>query len=143
MNTKRYMPVTSERVGWEFLLLSVKAFNELPPEKREFCKEVLAKQKSHFRRRNKARASEDRLAKPLTEEWRRICCHDGETVFEYRIFPGDWSETLDEEIEEIVRSMEVRICSPYDCTGKLFTHYLEWKRVEAGLCVVHCLGLDV
>ena len=93
--------------------------------------------------REESRCGEDRLAKPLTEEWRRIGREDGESVTEYRIFPGDWSDTSDEEIHKELRWLERHNYSQYDCTGKLCTAWLTWKRVKAGLSVCHCMVLDV
>ena len=97
--------------------------------------------KRHIRK--DSRKGVDRLEKPLTQGWWHVYPNDGETVLEFRIFPGDWDDMLDEEIEEDVRSLEVHNLSPYDCSGKLCTAWLTWKRVEAGLSVVHCLALDV
>lgn len=93
--------------------------------------------------REESRCGEDRLAKPLTEEWRRIGHEDGESVTEYRIFPGDYSDMTDEEIHEELRWLERHNYSQYDCTGKLCTAWLTWKRVKAGLSVCHCMVLDV
>lgn len=93
--------------------------------------------------RRDSRCGVDRLAKPLTEEWRRIAREDGESVTEYRIFPGDWSDMTDEEIYEELRWLERHNYSQYDCTGKLCTAWLTWKRVKAGLSVCHCMVLDV
>lgn len=95
------------------------------------------------RARRDSRRGEDCLAKPLTEDWRRVVHADGEGVTEFRIFPGDWSDMSDEEISGELRGLERHNHSQYDCSGKLCTAWLTWKRVGAGLSVCHCMVLDV
>jgi hypothetical protein len=101
----------------------------------------IARMKRRVRR--DSRCGEDRLAKPLTEEWRSVFRADGESVTEFRIIPGDWSDMSDEELDAEIRKIEQHSYSQYDCTGKLCTAWLTWKRVGAGLSVCHCMVLDV
>lgn len=50
----------------------------------------------------------------------------------------------DEEINEIVEEMWLRIYSPYDCTGKHFTLWINTHRNPSGLVsFVHRIGVDV
>ena len=132
---------TPLREAYEELLWLESLLNNKDEKIRIAAQDMIERRKPSVRRNS--RNGVDILEKPLTQEWRRVCRHDGETVLEFRIYPGDWEDALDEEIEEEVRSLERHNLSPYDCTGKLFTAWLTWKRVEAGLSVVHCLALDV
>lgn len=93
--------------------------------------------------REESRCGEDALAEPLTEDWRCIVHADGEGVTEFRIYPGNWDEMTDEEIAEEMRGLERHNYSQYDCSGKLCTIWLTWKRVKAGLSVCHCMCLDI
>lgn len=98
--------------------------------------------KKHHIRRD-SRKGVDRLAKPITEAWRCVNHRDGEGCTEARIFTGNWDDMTDEEIDFEMRQMEVHNYSPYDCSGKLCTAWLSWKRIPLGISVVHCYRLDI
>ena len=69
---------------------------------------------------------------------------DAETWVEYGLFnPPD--NLTDREITEcLYDEFEMRICSPYDCTGKAFTMWIDWHRNPNGMIsVIHYKGLDV
>lgn len=76
---------------------------------------------------------------PLIAEERTIATSD-ESLATYRIYPGKWSKN---DIEELVEDMTIRINSPYDCTGKLFTEYIHAEPCNIGLVVVHHMSIDV
>lgn len=63
----------------------------------------------------------------------------------YKGEPLDGIEYTDEDIREFIDdNMRMRIYSPYDCTGKLFTMWVEWHRNPSGLISYrHRVGLDV
>lgn len=77
---------------------------------------------------------------PLSAKVHRVYT-DYDSVAEFYIMsdPG-WS---DAEIQEFIEENWIRIASPYDCTGKLFTVSLSVKRVSIGLSVVHHMSLDL
>lgn len=83
----------------------------------------------------------DSLSKTLMEEERCRYSEDGESVTYYGIV-RDYGET-DEEIQEWIDEMEVHNTSPYDCSGKLCTAWISWKRTPSGISVVHHMVLDV
>lgn len=64
--------------------------------------------------------------------------------FEYGFLPFmNWS---DKEIEEYLdENVRIKIVhSQYDCTGQLFTSFINWKRNPSGLIsFVNHLGIDV
>jgi len=64
-------------------------------------------------------------------------------VTEYGFLPAWTVDASDEEIDDYVDSLRMEIHSPYDCTGKRFTHYINWKRTPAGVAYVHESGLDL
>lgn len=69
--------------------------------------------------------------------------NDWETAYEYG-FLSHRTDLTDEEIQELKDEMRLVICSPYDCTGKRFTRYIDTHRNPSGLVsYVHCMGLDV
>lgn len=72
------------------------------------------------------------------------CCLDAEKLF-YGFAPIDPDGMTDEEIrKDLYDAMEVRICSPYDCTGKWFTNYIRLHRNPGGdISYVHSMSLDV
>ena len=89
----------------------------------------------------------DPLEKPMTEGWRSLMDDEcGEEGYDFRILPvknpDDWE---DEEIEEYILNKVgyPPINSPYDCTGKRFTMWVNWKRQPAGIVMIHRWGLDV
>ena len=68
--------------------------------------------------------------------------YDDEYWTEYGFLSG--TDYSDEEVREIIDEMRYRICSPYDCTGKPFTMWIDWHRNPSGLIsFVHRVGLDV
>lgn len=87
----------------------------------------------------------DPLAKSLMEEERHVYRDEmGETV--YQIGYLCENDMTDEEIRELIHDyIELPpINSPYDCTGKRFTHWVGWHRNPCGLVsFVHSIGLDV
>lgn len=94
--------------------------------------------------RAKAKRFHDPLAKPLTEEPRTWYDpeRDYESMSEYGIDPS-LSDMTDDELREYFEEQEIHINSPYDCTGKIFTRWISWKRTPAGVSWVHRKGLDV
>ena len=95
---------------------------------------------------------EPQEVRPLTVEGRVHCDDDDyESYTEYGFLsfssgkPLDGNKYTDEEIREFIDdSMVMRIYSPYDCTGKLFTVWIEWHRNPSGLISYrHRVGLDV
>ena len=90
-----------------------------------------------------AKYCHDPLAKPLTEAPRtRQDPDDWESMTEYGIDPG-LSDYTDDELREFFAEQEIRILSPYDCTGKVFTRWITWKRTPVGVSWIHRKGLDV
>ena len=87
----------------------------------------------------------DPLEKPLTKEFRVRYDEDGEGCKEYGILPEDGTETTDDEIREYIKDyIELPpINSPYDCTGKRFTRWVDYKRTPAGIVIIHATGLDI
>ena len=89
----------------------------------------------------------DPLAKPMTEAWRGVVDDEyGDCGYHYRIMPeqkGD--EWTDEEIEEYILD-EVGygdINSPYDCTGRRFDRWIEWRRCPSGIIMIHRWSTDI
>ena len=89
-----------------------------------------------------------RPIKPLIQEER---CYireydgcDADKIF-YGFAVLDDENMTDEEIrKELYDNMEVRICSPYDCTGQWFTRWIDFHRNPNGMIsYVHNMGLDV
>ena len=90
------------------------------------------------------RGERDVLDSSLLEESRLACRdEDWETCFEFG-FLSKRTDLTDEEIEEMVEDMTIRIYSPYDCTGKRFTRWITTHRNPSGLVsYIHEMGLDV
>lgn len=87
-----------------------------------------------------------RPLKPLIKEERvRNIGEDGDAVMFYGFAPIDPDGMTDDEIrKELYDAMEVRICSPYDCTGKLFTSNIYFHRNPNGyISYIHTMQLDV
>lgn len=84
----------------------------------------------------------DPLANSIRREWRHSYSKDGEEVYAYTIFDYLAHES-DEYINKFVEDYRIRINSPYDCTGKMFTMFLHWSRQPAGVVVVHEMGYDI
>ena len=91
----------------------------------------------------KRRSHGDRYAVSLQNEPRRIA-KDYDSCAEYGFIEADGC--TDGEIREWLDE-NVRIphyCSPYDCTGKAFTMFLDWHRNPCGLVSYkHTIGYDV
>jgi len=110
----------------------------------EIIREGLIPPDSHKRMiRTALKSRNDPLQKPLLKEWR--CYYpenDYESMYEYGIVPLD-DDATEEDIEEIVRDLERHNTTPYDCSGRLCTSWISWKRTPVGLAIVHRLTLDV
>ena len=92
-------------------------------------------------RREWARST-DKLEESIQENWRRLYPReDGEYWYDYCIFE-DGGES-DEKIQQYVDSLQVHNYTPYDCSGKPVTRWLHWKRVAAGIVIIHELALDI
>ena len=53
-------------------------------------------------------------------------------------------ELIDEQDKEYVeQELRADIYSPYDCTGKEFTRWFDWKKLPCGWAVIHAMGLDI
>lgn len=86
---------------------------------------------------------EDPLRYSVREEWHRLYDKDGEGGYDFTILP-DNGETEEGLYKQVMFEVGFApIASPYDCTGKRFTAWVEIKRVPAGVAVVHRWGLDV
>ena len=86
---------------------------------------------------------EDPLRHSMREEWRHLYDEDGEGGYDFAILP-DNGETEEELYEQVMFEVGFApITSPYDCTGKRFTAWVDIKRVPDGVAVVHRWGLDV
>ena len=76
----------------------------------------------------------------------RYCSDDDwESYIEFGFLP-DYTRTYsDEEVEEWIDDyMRMVINSPYDCTGKLFSAWIDWHRNPTGLISYrHCIGIDI
>lgn len=84
----------------------------------------------------------DRLSKGLLVADRVRYDDDGESWREYGF--RDFGDATDEEIQAYFNRMQVVILSPYDCTGKPFTNWIDYHRNPCGLVsFVHRLSLDV
>lgn len=81
----------------------------------------------------------DPLAKSLREDSRFYYREDGESMYEYGL--ADWLHWTDDDIQRAVRDMERH--SAYDCSGKMCTRWISWKRTPAGVAIVHAMVLDV
>ena len=111
-----------------------------------FCYELKAhgleipdKTKQSIRKHFKAQT--DKLAKSIREDWRKFYrAEDGESWYEYRILNG---KLKDEEVEDYAEYIWRNFYGPYDCTGQPVTQWIRWKRVPAGIILVHKLALDV
>ena len=114
-----------------------------PVERQKSLQRLIHSHREDLHRINSRRV--DPLEKPLTEEFRVRYDEDGEGSIEYGILPEDGTETTDEEIREYIRDyVELpEINSPYDCTGKRFTRWVDYKRTPAGIVIIHAIGLDV
>lgn len=84
-----------------------------------------------------------KAVRPLTEEARRISESDEwESFTEYGFLSG--TGYTDDEIREILDGMRLRVTSPYDCSGQLFTMWITFHRNPSGLIsYTHKIGIDV
>ena len=90
------------------------------------------------------RGHRDTLKKSLLDEPRIYSANeDWETYKEFG-FLSHRTDLTDDEINELVEDMRMIICSPYDCTGKHFTRWIETHRNPSGLVsYIHTIGIDV
>lgn len=64
----------------------------------------------------------------------------GESWKEYGIIDN----MSDSELDELINDEWLTINSPYDCTGKAFSCWIDTKRNKSGLISwIHCKGIDV
>ena len=64
----------------------------------------------------------------------------GESWKEYGIIDG----MSDSDLDELINDEWLTIYSPYDCTGKAFSCWIDTKRNKCGtICWIHCKGIDV
>lgn len=68
--------------------------------------------------------------------------NNGDFVYQYNVESTD--QLTDDEIDEwFDRCMAAHINSPYDCTGRLFTFYIDWHRNPCGaISYVHRMVYD-
>lgn len=107
--------------------------------------------KRQYREHGTYAAQTDKLAHSMRDglEWRRFRAdEDGEgwTLYGFVDFdPEDVALASDGEIDEwFEENMAIRIYSDYDCTGRPFTHWLDWHRNPDGsISYVHSVGIDV
>lgn len=86
----------------------------------------------------------DPLEKPLTEAFRTLYDEEG-GYKEYGILPEDGTPTTDDEIREYIED-NIKlppIYSPFDCTGRHFTRWVDYKRTPAGIAIIHSVGMDI
>lgn len=103
-------------------------------KQREIIKRIIKKNSNQ---------GEAREALPLTDAARVGYSDDCDNWVEYGFLKGkDYS---DDEVREILdEAVRYNIYSPYDCTGKAFTLWIDWHRNPSGLIsYVHHVGLDV
>lgn len=55
----------------------------------------------------------------------------------------DGAEYTDAEIDKRVESLRITTGRAYDCTGRPFTRALYWKRIPAGVAIIHHISMDV
>lgn len=64
-----------------------------------------------------------------------------DSLWEKRLYKGEkWTA---EEMEQYKRDEWMHICSPYDCTGRLFTEAIEVFNTPMGVVAYHFTGMDV
>lgn len=70
---------------------------------------------------------------------------DGEYFSLFGFIPEKFNKYSDEEIQELLdECMREEIRSPYDCTGKRFTMWIDFHRNPCGrISYVHRMGIDV
>lgn len=85
----------------------------------------------------------DRLSKSLEQRERRRYDSDGESWRDYGFIRFE-DDATDEEIADFFRRMEVHISSPWDCTGRVFTNWIDWhKNPNGSVSYVHRMSLDL
>lgn len=69
----------------------------------------------------------------------------GENFSLFGFLPEKFSKYSDDEIRELLdENMREEIRSPYDCTGKRFTMWIDFHRNPCGrISYVHRMGIDV
>ena len=86
------------------------------------------------------------LRRPYSEinktPWKkRYHAPHGETWDEYCIITDE--QFTDEDLREIRESYWEHICSPYDCTGQIFTLSFKAIRIPCGTLFIHTKGIDL
>ena len=84
--------------------------------------------------------------KSLQFEERKRWLEDEESSVEYGFLPFDWdNDMVKEDVEEwLSENMEIHNYSPYDCTGKLFTKWIDWHvNPDNSISFIHRMGLDI
>ena len=109
----------------------------------EMGREAVKKHKKLFRKLFNQKPAPEVL--PLTEK-PRCGNYEDEYYSEYGFLPQNTAAWSDDEIREYIDEY-IRIpswWSPYDCTGKPLTCWIDWHRNPCGLVsYVHRIGLDV
>ena len=70
---------------------------------------------------------------------------DWEHYIEFGFLP-DYTRTYsDEEVEDWIDDrMRMRVTVPWDCSGQLFSAWIDWHRNPSGLISYrHCIGIDI
>ena len=112
------------RIHWEIFCIIKKTLGE------ESAKDYL----STLRKRKSA---------PYKSAWNFVCFdEDGINTcrYEKQFVPYHLTE---EEKEVFREENEIRIFSPYDCTGKIFTVWIDFYEIPKGTWIYHCKGIDL
>lgn len=84
-----------------------------------------------------------RKSAPYKSAWNFVC-FDGEGIdailYEKMFVPYHLTE---EEKEAFREENEIRIFSPYDCTGQIFTVWIDFYEIPQGTWIYHCKGIDL
>ena len=80
----------------------------------------------------------------LYEERQRVQYESEPDVIRYGFLPEKMSQFSDEDLQIIIEEMMwMDIRSPYDCTGKPFTKWIDWHRNPNGrISYQHYIGVD-
>lgn len=103
--------------------------------------QAVAKLKKYYRGLLKNIQKDDPLSVPLTSgAIRHRWGESGENLTEYCIRKGQFTPY---EVGLMVDSAWMKIYSPYDCTGRLFTEGIHARQTPVGLVWIHRKGIDV